>query len=72
MTDTHDEFLYRWRARRIYAERRYIDELANVLRDLLSDAGEAGISPEQLRTAAGGDLETYLEAALANRGPSWK
>jgi hypothetical protein len=62
-------FLHPWRAVRIYADYRTLDELGHVLEQLQAAAKAKSITIDQLNEAAGGNLVEYVREAIIDS--SW-
>ena len=68
MARTAQEFLTDWRKSYIYAEARAPDELDDTVAECVKDAAQDGITRDALDKAAGGDLRTYVKAAISKAG----
>jgi hypothetical protein len=68
MARTAQEFLTDWRKSYIYAEARAPDELDDTVAECVKDAAQDGITRDALDKAAGGDLRTYVKAAISEAG----
>ena len=51
-----------------YAEARAPDELDDTVAECVKDAAQDGITRDALEKAAGGDLRTYVKAAISKAG----
>ena len=64
MPGTAKEFLERWSQSYIFAEAPGFGTLDNVMDECLRDAKAEGYSEEDLKRAAGGNLQAYIKAAI--------
>jgi hypothetical protein len=69
MAETAIQFLENWRQTYVYAELRALEQLDATVIECIGDAGEVGISADDLEKAAGGSLaggslKEYLRTAI--------
>ena len=68
MARTAQEFLTSWRQSQIYGEARPPEALDEAVAECVADGADEGLTRDALEKAAGGDLRTYVKAAVSKAG----